>query len=66
MDDGAPSKLGSHTGRDARVHNINRKPGGGTSRAYILARLEREGRRDPIAGIKARQISCYAAAVEMG
>jgi hypothetical protein len=38
----------------------------GTSRAYILARLRREGMTDLADAVKRRQVSAYAVACELG
>jgi hypothetical protein len=68
-DDSAASKLGTHGGRRVRgqqVDNISKKTGGGTSRQYLVSRLERAGRTDLLDGIAQGQISVFAAAAEAG
>ena len=65
----APSKLGRHGGRRTRgrqVNNINLKTRGGTSREYLLRRLERDGRHELLDGVRNREITVHAAAVEAG
>ena len=38
----------------------------GTSRAYLIERLRREGRADLVAAIESGQVSAYAVAIELG
>jgi hypothetical protein len=67
MDDNpAPPKLGKHGGKRIKGEQAcNTRLVYGTV-TYWLDRLEREGRHDLIAGIKSRQISAHAAAVQLG
>jgi hypothetical protein len=67
--DPGPSKLGQHGGRrirGQRLDNISLNTGGGTSRDYIIARLQREECFDLVDAILTRKISAYAVAVELG
>jgi hypothetical protein len=38
----------------------------GTSRTYLLARLQREGRADLVAAVESGRVSAYAVAIELG
>jgi ElaB/YqjD/DUF883 family membrane-anchored ribosome-binding protein len=55
----------SETAKD-QVDIINLKTQGGTSRAYILARLDRDGHAELAAKVRAGKLSANAAAIEAG
>jgi hypothetical protein len=67
-DDLGQPRLGKHGG--PRIRGQQRAAGtlkrGSNSIEYTIARLEREGRHDLADGIRQRQITAFAARVEMG
>src|SRR5215813_1344115 len=65
-DDCAQPKLGKWGGPRIKGQQGATAPRGSTSVNYILRRLEREGFTDLIEGIRARRISAFATAVELG
>jgi len=66
VDDPAQPRLGTWGGKRVRGEQAsNRKLKGGTNRAYILARLERD-RPDLVAEVETGETSAFAVAVLMG
>src|SRR5262249_34343750 len=66
VDDPGQPKLGRWGGPRIKGQQGANMKRGSTSVDYILARLEREGLTDWIDEIRARRVSAFAAAVELG
>jgi hypothetical protein len=60
------SRLGQHGGRRAKGVGDPDRPFRGGRREYVLARLERDGRHDLAAAIRAGRVSAYTVAIELG
>jgi hypothetical protein len=61
-------KLGKHGGNRGNQHTLKGSPttSMGRGRAYILARLDRDGHTELAAKVRAGEMSAYAAALQLG
>jgi hypothetical protein len=64
--DDAVRMLGKHGGPQVGVTNLPSPSAKGTTRSYILARLDRDGFAELAAQVRAKQISANAAAIKAG